>query len=238
MLTFAVGDIHGCLGYLDFVLDRIGQRAAGGHHRIVCLGDYIDRGPDSAGVIARLRGLQDAGGPEVVCLKGNHEDLMLRAVEEISRGGALWLDNGGRDTLDSFGARRISDLPPDVVAWAAGLPTFFDDGRRYFVHAGLNPALDIAGQRDHDRLWIREAFLDSERDFGRFVVHGHTPRLGGDPDLRPRRVNLDTAAVYGGRLTAAIFTDEADGRPGSSRPRCRGCEGASGSGRLMPPTSS
>ncbi|WP_375461000.1 metallophosphoesterase family protein [uncultured Enterovirga sp.] len=209
MLTFAIGDIHGCLALLVDLLRQIERAARHGPHRIVCLGDLIDRGPDSAGVVRMLRDMQAREPGRLVCLKGNHEDLMLRAARRDASVG-VWLANGGRETLESFGAGDIGDVPADILAWIEACPTFLDDGRRYFVHAGLNPASDREHQRDADRLWIREVFLESDHDFGRYVVHGHTPIRTARPDARRTRLNIDTAAAYGGRLTAAIFTDEED----------------------------
>lgn len=212
MLTYAIGDIHGRLDLLLDLLAQIETDAGDRPRRLVFIGDYIDRGPDSAGVIAKLRELQ-AGGAEVVCLKGNHEDLLLKALErpEVARN---WLYNGGDATLASYGAASAADLPADDLAWLAALPVAFEDERRCYVHAGLRPDVAREAQRDHDRLWIRDEFLSGDHDFGRYVVHGHTPRIDGRPDVRPHRVNIDTAAVYGGRLTAAVFDDEAD-RPRS-----------------------
>ncbi len=207
MLTYAVGDIHGCLDLLLRLLDRIASDAAGRRYRLVFVGDYIDRGADSAGVIRTLRTLQAERGGDVVCLKGNHEDLYLRSPgrPEVLR---TWMYNGGEAMLASFGAARLEDVPSEVTAWLASCPVSFEDERRYFVHAGLRPGRPLAEQSDHDRIWIRDEFLVGDHDFGKFVVHGHTPRLDGQPDLRRHRVNIDTAAVYGGRLTAARFGDD------------------------------
>lgn len=208
-LTYAVGDIHGCLDLLLPLLQGIEDHAAGRPHRLVFLGDYIDRGPDSAGVIRTLRQLQQRSPGDVVCLRGNHEDLMLTAVADRDRVG-IWLWNGGNDALRSYGVQDVTDLPPDVVEWVRSLPTFYEDERRYYVHAGLNPARPLADQDDQDRVWIRRPFLDTNHNFGKHIVHGHTPSWDGEPDERAFRTNLDTAAVYGGALTAGVFTDEQD----------------------------
>jgi serine/threonine protein phosphatase 1 len=207
MLTYSVGDIHGCLDLLVDLLGRIEADAAGRARRLVFLGDYIDRGPDSAGVIARLRELQAAEPDDVICLKGNHEDLMLRSIRRPDL-LPVWLQNGGDAALDSFGCYDPAAIPADVVSWVAALPSHWEDERRVFVHAGLRPGRDRLDQTDRDRLWIREEFLQADYDFGKLVVHGHTPRLDGRPELWPHRVNLDTGAVYGGRLTAGIFSEE------------------------------
>lgn len=210
MLTVAVGDIHGRLDLLRDLLAQIDREVGRTPHRLVCLGDYVDRGPDSAGVVALLRQRQACAPPgSVVCLQGNHEDMLLGALRGAER-LALWLHNGGRDTLASFGVGRVEDLPGDVLRWLAACPTFYEDERRHYVHAGLNPAFDRASQSDYDRLWIRDPFLLTERDFGRYVVHGHTPVHHGKPDTRSRRVNLDTGAAYGGPLTAALFSEDRD----------------------------
>lgn len=210
MLTYAVGDVHGCLDLLDDLLVRIGTDAAGRSHRLVFIGDYIDRGPDSAGVVRTLRRLQaERADGTVVCLKGNHEDLLLRALAQPDMLGN-WLYNGGDATLASYGAQDVSGMPADDVAWIEALPVVFEDERRCFVHAGLRPGRDRAAQSDRDRLWIRDDFLEADHDFGKYVVHGHTPRPDGRPEIRRFRVNIDTAAVYGGRLTAALFRDGQD----------------------------
>jgi serine/threonine protein phosphatase 1 len=207
MLTYAIGDVHGCLTKLLRLLERCLHDSAGRPHRFVFVGDYIDRGPDSSGVIETLTELQDERPGDVVCLRGNHEALMLQALD--TGDPVLWFMNGAAETLASYGIENPSALPPQHVAWIAALPTWFDDGQRHFVHAGVNPSLPLDRQSDHDRLWIREPFLSSTRDFGRLVVHGHTPVRTGTPDLRPNRLNIDTGAVYGGPLTAAVFIDAA-----------------------------
>jgi serine/threonine protein phosphatase 1 len=207
MLTYAIGDVHGCRAKLDRLLDSCMRHADGRPHRLVFVGDYIDRGPDSRGVITRLIELEDERPGAVICLRGNHEALMLEALH--SGDPLLWLMNGAGETLISYGIERPAALPPPHVDWVAGLPLSFDDGLRYFVHAGVNPAYPLDRQEERDQVWIREPFLSSRKDFGRLVVHGHTPVRTGVPDVRPNRVNIDTAAVYGGPLTAAVFTDQA-----------------------------
>jgi serine/threonine protein phosphatase 1 len=204
-LTCAIGDIHGCRAMLDALLARCERYAAGRALRLVFLGDYIDRGPDSRGVIARLVALQQQRPDDVICLRGNHEVLLLDAV--ASGDPTLWFANGGMATLASYGIREPSALPADHLRWLAALPVSFDDDLRFFVHAGANPDRPLHAQRQEDLVWIRQPFLSQPHDFGRLVVHGHTPERSGRPDLRSWRLNLDTGAVYGGRLTAAVFDD-------------------------------
>ncbi len=204
MLTYAVGDIHGCGAKLESLLAQIDDHAAGRRMRLVFLGDYIDRGPDSRGVIARIRALQRRSGERVVCLRGNHEAMALDAMACDAR-EEHWRANGGATTLASFGVSHAAALPGDVVAWLDALPYAHDDGLRYFVHAGIDPARPLFAQTDHDRLWIREPFLSCGDRYDRLIVHGHTPLMTAQPDVRANRVNLDTGAVFGGPLTAAVF---------------------------------
>jgi diadenosine tetraphosphatase ApaH/serine/threonine PP2A family protein phosphatase len=204
--TYVVGDIHGSLGKLRGLMVRC-ERDAGDQPKIfIFIGDYIDRGRDSRGVVEYLIDLQ-ARMPRVICLMGNHEALALAAVD----GDAdvdIWLLNGGDMTLRSYHAAGASGLPSAHVAWFRSLPLTHDDGRRLFVHAGVNPAKPLDAQDEDDLLWIREPFLSDPRDYGRLVVHGHTPLTTGIPDVRPNRVNIDTAAVFGGPLTAAVFAGD------------------------------
>jgi serine/threonine protein phosphatase 1 len=209
MLTYAIGDIHGCLDLLTRLLRDIREHAGERDHRLVFLGDYIDRGPDSAGVLDHVRDLQARRPERVICLKGNHEDMMLQAVDDPRR-AFNWTANGGDAALASFGARSLGDIPEDIIRWVAALPTSFEDERRFFVHAGLQPGVPLSAQREADKLWIREPFLGMDHDFGRHVVHGHTPLVSGRPDVRRFRTNLDTAAVFGGALTAGVFTPDQD----------------------------
>jgi serine/threonine protein phosphatase 1 len=118
-----------------------------------------------------------------------------------------WTRQGGAATLRSYGAERARDLPGAHLDWLRSLPLSYDDGRRFFVHAGIDPRNSLAAQREQDLLWIREPFLSDRRDHGRLVVHGHTPTAAGRPELRTNRLNLDTGAVFGGPLTAAVFGD-------------------------------
>jgi serine/threonine protein phosphatase 1 len=206
MLTYAIGDIHGCIDHLRQLLADIEEHRADRLRKLVFLGDYIDRGPGSAGVIACLRALQASEPDQVFCLMGNHEDLMLNAYQMPGK-RLNWLMNGGNKALLSFGIDGPEDLPTDVVRWVEGLPTVHEDELRYFVHAGFRPGGPAPDPDVHARLWIREPFLSEDHDFGKLVVHGHTPILSGGPDVRRHRVNLDTGCVFGGALTAAVFMD-------------------------------
>jgi len=140
-------------------------------------------------------------------LAGNHEDLLLRADNFIDE--ARWLDNGGEATLHSYNLASPNDLPPDHLAWIRNLRTYYGDGRRFFVHAGIRPGIPLDQQTRENMLWIREPFLSSTDDHGLLVVHGHTPQRDGKPNIHFNRVNLDTGAVFGRQLTAAVFTESA-----------------------------
>ena len=203
-LICAVGDIHGSLAKLRELVERCEKFAAGAPLTFVFLGDYVDRGPDSAGVVRYLMELQSRRGERLVALKGNHEAVVLDVCDGVCAAD-LWLSQGGDATLRSYRAARAQDLPETVLRWFRSLPLSYDDGRRFFVHAGVNPQLPLEAQDERDLIWIREPFLSARRDYGRLIVHGHTPLETGQPDLRANRLNLDTGAVFGGPLTAAVF---------------------------------
>ena len=205
--TYAIGDIHGCLDQVQRLVELCERDAGAQRAKFVFLGDYIDRGPDSRGVIDFLIDLQKWSPDEIICLRGNHEELLLSAIQNEAN-EPNWLHNGGTATLNSYRVTSAAKLPREHIAWLGSLPTFHDDGKRFYAHAGVRPERPLDQQVEHDLLWIREPFLSSTRDFGRFVVHGHSPIKSGVPDQRPNRLNIDTGAVYGRALTAAVFADE------------------------------
>ena len=208
LVTYAIGDVHGALHKLQSLVARCEHHADGRAHKYVFLGDYIDRGPNSADVVRFLIELQVKMPAQVVALIGNHESMLLASID-----GAMpaedWLWQGGAATLRSYGVADASELPRAHIDWLRGLRWTHDDGRRFFVHAGVNPQIPLDAQDEFDLVWIREPFLTDERDYGRLIVHGHTPLSSGVPDLRANRLNLDTGAVFGGALTAAVFADDA-----------------------------
>lgn len=206
MFTFAIGDIHGCVDQLAQLLDDCRRFAKGQPTTFVFLGDYIDRGPDSRGVIQTIMDTQAADPDRVFALAGNHEDLLLASLTSHDAIGR-WLANSGGATLRSHGVTSPKDLPVEHLAWIRNLPTHYDDGQRFFVHAGIRPGIPLDQQTREDKLWIREPFLSADADHGRLIVHGHTPQRDGKPDIHPNRVNVDTGAVFGRKLTAAVFTD-------------------------------
>lgn len=208
-LTYAIGDIHGCHRLLTQLLVRVGRHASGEPYRLVFLGDYIDRGPNSAAVIETVRRLQERAPDRVTCLKGNHE-AMLQEVLADPRKTLWWLQNGGDAALASFGVEDPRQIPTEAVRWITGLPTVHEDERRFYVHAGFRPGGPAQDSDEHTRLWIREPFLSADYDFGKHVVHGHTPLRTARPDERRHRTNLDTAAVFGGALTAGVFGPDRD----------------------------
>ena len=205
VLTYAIGDIHGSYTKLANLLRHCIDHCGGNTSRFVFLGDYIDRGKRSREVVSLLIETQRSRPGQVVCLMGNHEDMLLAAADRQDE--AMWLYNGGEATLQSYGVGSAAELPPEHLAWFANLPAADSDERRFFVHAGIMPGIALTQQRKDVLLWIREPFLSDENDHGLYVVHGHTPTGTGTPDLRPNRLNLDTLAWYGNPLVAAVFDD-------------------------------
>lgn len=200
-MIYAIGDSHGCAVELKALLGKIAPVAG---DTVMFLGDYIDRGPDSKGVVDIVRGYQ----PEsvtVVALKGNHEDMMVQ-VHANPGLWSWWIENGGAATLESYGG----NIPPDVLSWAKDLPTSYRSGRYFFCHAGVYPGVSLAEQEDEHLLWIRARFLLSKEDHGAIVVHGHTPE--DRPVVRTNRIGVDTGCCYGDgwSLTCAVL---GDGRP-------------------------
>ena len=229
-LIYAIGDVHGRRDLLVQVVTRCladASRRGCAAQMFVLLGDYVDRGPDSAGVIAFLR--KFSGEHHIVALVGNHDAMMVEVILGYDN-GQNWAANGMASTAISYGfgalvarsmpgdekrARIVEALRADGRAvedalWLASLPLYYEDEYRIFVHAGLRPGVALDEQRVLDLLWIREPFLRSRQSYGKLVVHGHTPVKTDQPEVRSNRVGLDTAAWKTEMLTAAVFEK---GRP-------------------------
>jgi serine/threonine protein phosphatase 1 len=207
LLTYAIGDIHGCHGQLRNLIGHCLQHRGQNAFRLVFLGDYIDRGRCSREVVDLLIKTQASDPERIVCLRGNHEDMAVTAAQAGKPW--TWLANGGAATLASYGVERAEDMPRQHLDWMASLPLAIAEETRFFVHAGIDPGIPLDEQDKETLLWMREPFLSDPRDHGRFIVHGHTPTETGRPELRPNRLNLDTGACFGGPLTAAVFDQSA-----------------------------
>lgn len=205
MKTYAVPDLHGRYDLLVAALRRIEDSQHGG--TVVFLGDYVDRGPQSRQIIERLMVGPTTPGWRWVCLKGNHEDMLVGC---ISSPGDLpwWLNNGGSATLASFDGK----VPPSVLEWCSKLPLWHDDGKRIYVHAAIEPSRAMEEQGEAVLLWMRYPERADIRHPTRHIVHGHTPHQDG-PECYPGRTNLDCYAVGTGRLVVGIFDDEMEGGP-------------------------
>ncbi len=215
--VYAVGDIHGCADLLDALVALIdADDAARGPARttLIFLGDIVDRGPASAAVVERLRGLA-ATRPSVRFLLGNHEEIFLGALDGEPKALRLFCRIGGRETILSYGmeaseyerldyeelVHRLADLVP---AEHRSFIDAFEDmvviGDYAFVHAGVRPDMPLDRQRTADLRWIRDPFLDHRTKLEKTIVHGHT--MSEEIEQRGHRIGIDTGAYNSGRLTA------------------------------------
>ena len=212
---YAIGDVHGCADRLATMHRMVRQDLAERptvQATLVHLGDMIDRGPDSAGVLAAvLEPWAETPAPRVVNLLGNHEAMLLDALEGGDpRARDLWMDNGGAETLRSWGISHRApprawrdSIPPRQLGLLRALTLMHRAGGYVLVHAGVRPGVALEAQTRHDLLWIREPFLRWDATLPKVVVHGHTPAAA--PVLRANRIGIDTGAVLGGPLTCAVL---------------------------------
>ncbi|MEP1201221.1 metallophosphoesterase [Tateyamaria sp.] len=204
----AVGDIHGRADLLKRFLD-MGQT-----YPVICVGDYVDRGDESAEVLQLLQ-----QRPDINCLSGNHEEMMLDFLKNPEKAGPRWLRYGGLQTLASFGVAGVSDtsvgtalisardaleeaMGPELITWLNNLPTRWQSGNVAVVHAGADPARSISGQNIKALHWGHPDFSSSRRKDGLWIIHGHT--IVEDPIVRRGRIAIDTGAYATGRLTAVL----------------------------------
>ncbi len=207
----ALGDIHGRADLLARALDSMTDV------QIVCVGDYIDRGDESAEVLRMLQ-----ARPDVVCISGNHEEMMLNFLDHPQKHGPRWLRYGGLQTLASFGVAGASEgtsgagldaladklkaaMGEDLVQWLRSRPTLWQSGNVVVAHAGANPNIPIEEQRPETLHWGHAEFGKHSRQDGIWVLHGHT--IVDTPIADQGRISIDTGAYATGRLTAAWVTD-------------------------------
>ena len=219
---YAIGDVHGRIDLLDQVLSRVDADTAAHPVRLairVFLGDYIDRGPASKHVLDRL--ITCCATHPSVCLIGNHETYLcefLKNPEVLS----VWKRWGGLDTLLSYGITPSIETNAEAQAKLAhelnrilplrhrlflgALIPYFICGDFFFVHAGVRPGIPLTDQTEDDLLWIRDEFLFCEENFGKVIVHGHTPVR--EPEVWANRINIDTGAYATGRLTCLVLEND------------------------------
>lgn len=211
-LTFVIGDIHGMSDALDSVLQGVYDyihRKSIDEYKIIFLGDYIDRGPDSQRVVETIRQLQLVSPDRIITLRGNHEQMLLDAFDDPMH-GELFYFNGGKQTLQSYNLPDLEDLPARHMKFFRETRHCYEDELRYYVHAGVSPYRKLSEQNNEDRLWIRESFLASPGPFEKYIIHGHSPRDRVDLYAGAKakyRMNLDFGAVFGGSLVCAFFND-------------------------------
>lgn len=221
--VYAVGDIHGRADLLDALHVKIIadlSHSTPAKATLVYLGDYVDRGPNSFGVLERLCG-DPVAGVDRVFLKGNHEAMLLDFLADAAS-GMSWRQLGGLETILSYhvdiqsamtrgGIAAIAEefrrkFPASHRAFLQSLVTFTFLGDYFFCHAGVRPGIELESQSENDLLWIREPFLSSLQDHGKVIVHGHTPVA--EPEVRSNRINIDTTAYLTHRLTCLVLEGE------------------------------
>ncbi|MBL4813131.1 MAG: metallophosphoesterase [Rhodobacteraceae bacterium] len=212
-----IGDVHGCTTELVALLDTLKSEAP--EHQIVFVGDYVDRGEDSAGVLALL-----FEQPDFICLMGNHEVMCLEFLDQPEDRGRRWLRNGGLQTLSSYGIGNISDIAsPDkllaardalaaamgapLIAWMRDLPYQWKSGNICITHAGADPDLAMYQQAQRSLIWGHPKFTTRARGDGLWVVHGHV--IQPEASAIDGRIGVDTGAFATGRLSAALIDDAA-----------------------------
>lgn len=217
-MIYAIGDVHGRADLLALLLEAILEEVTPGGPiaAIVGLGDYVDRGPDSRGVLDLLASVRGAQGTQLHLLRGNHEDTLLKFLDDASVGRS-WCEYGGLETLASYGVYP-PEASDDAEGWEAArlafktaLPqahldllssttTFYEAGDYFFCHAGARPGVPLEEQTDHDLMWIRKSFLDDTKRFSKVIVHGHS--VGEAVQADHRRIGVDTGAYATSALTA------------------------------------
>lgn len=221
--AYAVGDVHGRLDLLDELLGKIEDDIAArpvDKVALLFLGDLIDRGPDSAGVVERLRAL-DGFPAKTGFLLGNHEEMFLRVIDGEPGIAYDWLGFGGDACVESYGVAaaplqafdeaRIAQtlrgaVPAGHVDFIRGFGDTFGFGDYLFVHAGIRPGVPIEQQEPHDLRWIRRPFLSDTKEHGVMVVHGHT--ISDGVEERSNRIGIDTGAYQTGVLTAVAVEED------------------------------
>lgn len=214
---YVIGDIHGChdlLNRLFGLIESDDERRGAAETRLLFLGDYIDRGPQSRNVVELMMKL-DTGDQRIIFLMGNHEETLMSVADGNRRAATLFHKMGGRETLLSYGvtaqdydsadAAGVVDLvrsaiPADHLRWLRNLPSFYAVGDYLFVHAGIRPGVALRDQLPSDLRWIRKDFLESTAQHDSMIVHGHS--ISAQIDERPNRIGIDTGAYATGRLTA------------------------------------
>ena len=208
--VFAIGDVHGCASELTALLSGL-ELTTG--DTIIFVGDYVDRGPDSRGVVDVMLDVEARSGIDSVFLKGNHEDMLLAYLGRPGHWGEAWLSNGGRHALVSYGLHPEASPAEVVACMPAQHLRFFETLRTshtldgwLIVHAGVRPDRKWSEQDEEDLLWIREEFIDRPHGLPQTVVFGHTPQRSVLVDL-PYKIGIDTGCVYGGSLTALELSE-------------------------------
>lgn len=219
--TYAVADLHGRFDLLTAALSLIEREAGEDGGTFICLGDFVDRGPQARSIIDLLMAGPSLPNWRWIVLQGNHEEMMLRS---LSNPGLMrwWIGNGGGQTLMSYGYEDGAPLlplriPAEHLDWMAALPVTFEDERRIFVHAGVPPFDEVASVKPAILQWMlygQEQYFDATmipdepHVSGKHVVHGHH-QSATHPLLLPHRTNLDSFAWYTGRLAIGVFNDTA-----------------------------
>lgn len=208
-----IGDIHGMATLTDKLIEKLPDDAI-----TITVGDYVDRGDDSAAVLRLLRERQKANPETFLCLMGNHEKMLLDFIDRPQERGGRWLKYGGLQTLASFGLGGVTEnaspqdmvrirdrfrdlLGPELEAWLRALPKVWNSANLWVVHAAASPGRPMSEQEDRVLLWGHPKFLSTPRPDGQWVVHGHT--VTDLPEQRNSRIAIDTGAYFSGRLTAA-----------------------------------
>jgi serine/threonine protein phosphatase 1 len=228
--TYAIADVHGrhdLLSKAFRVIDKHSEEQ-GGAHRVVLLGDFVDRGPASREIVTMLMGLQAQAGDQLIVLQGNHEAMMLEVLSDPTPENLRWwARNGGGATLASYGLNlsarsRPPKVPTKDFIWLAELPLMFEDRHRIYAHAGIPQNQPVAEARRQDVQWMRyaagalrdhpRAFPDGPHVSGKHIVHGHE-QSASHPLLLPHRTNLDSWAWKTGALAIGVLDDNIAGGP-------------------------